>query len=161
MNNALFSSSRDDWETPPDFFRKLDEEFHFDLDPCALPATAKCPRFFTPEDDGLNRPWVEPGGCYILQSAVFTAEQGQSGSRGMDQKSRRGGRKARGGGGAPHSSQNGHRRLSRLHLPPGRNPLCPWPPPLSRGRQRGGGCPVSEYGRHIPRPSLERGIVTW
>ena len=42
MNEALFSSNRDDWETPPDFFAELNEEFHFTLDACALPETAKC-----------------------------------------------------------------------------------------------------------------------
>lgn len=27
---------KDDWETPRDFYEKLDEEFHFDFDPCPL-----------------------------------------------------------------------------------------------------------------------------
>lgn len=55
MNEALFSSSRDDWETPSDFFAELNEEFHFTLDACALPETAKCAAYFTPEDDGLSK----------------------------------------------------------------------------------------------------------
>jgi phage N-6-adenine-methyltransferase len=46
------------WETPPELFRDLDEEFAFDLDPCCVPETAKCPRYFTPEDDGLSRAWA-------------------------------------------------------------------------------------------------------
>ena len=62
MNKALLSTGRDDWETPPEFFEKLDEEFHFTLDACALPETAKCPTYFTPDDDGLARPWNAPGG---------------------------------------------------------------------------------------------------
>lgn len=62
MNKALFSSSRDDWETPPEFFEELNKEFNFDLDPCALPKTAKCERYFTPDDDGLAQTWIAPGG---------------------------------------------------------------------------------------------------
>ena len=49
MDKVIFSSARDDWETPPDFFAELDKEFHFTLDPCAKPETAKCARYYTPE----------------------------------------------------------------------------------------------------------------
>jgi hypothetical protein len=44
------------WETPPELFDRLDHVFRFSLDPCALPGTAKCARFFTPADDGLTLP---------------------------------------------------------------------------------------------------------
>ena len=44
-------------ETPQDFFDFLNGIFRFDLDVCALPENAKCERFYTPEDDGLLRPW--------------------------------------------------------------------------------------------------------
>lgn len=54
---ALFSSSFHEWETPINFFKTLDEEFHFTLDPCCLPATAKCNKFYTPADDGLQHDW--------------------------------------------------------------------------------------------------------
>lgn len=58
MNNALFSTGvKDDWETPPEFFRELDQEFHFTLDPCCQPETAKCSKFFTPAEDGLRQSW--------------------------------------------------------------------------------------------------------
>ena len=112
MNEALFSSSRDDWETPPDFFAALNEEFHFTLDVCALPETAKCADYFTPEDDGLSRPWIAPrGGRGILQPAVFPPHEGQPGTRGMDQESRRGGQAARGRRGYAHSSPDGYARF--------------------------------------------------
>ena len=55
--NALYSSRSDEWETPQDLFDRLDAEFHFDLDVCALPTNAKCSRFFTPDDDGLKQIW--------------------------------------------------------------------------------------------------------
>ncbi len=58
-----FSSNTDLWETPQDFFDRLNDEFGFELDVCALPENAKCPRFFTPEDDGLQQEWK--GICWM------------------------------------------------------------------------------------------------
>lgn len=54
---ALFSGNTDVWATPQDFFDRMNEEFHFDLDVCALPENAKCGRYYTPEEDGLIQPW--------------------------------------------------------------------------------------------------------
>jgi phage N-6-adenine-methyltransferase len=52
-----FSSKSGLWETPPGFFQRLDREFGFTLDACALPANAKCRHFYTPTDDGLAQEW--------------------------------------------------------------------------------------------------------
>ena len=41
LNKALFSSDKEDWATPQDFFDSLNEEFHFNLDPCADPEKCK------------------------------------------------------------------------------------------------------------------------
>lgn len=57
-NNVHFSSDRHDWETPPEVFDPLNEEFGFDLDVCATRDNSKCPSFFSPEDDGLAQSWV-------------------------------------------------------------------------------------------------------
>ena len=57
INKGLFSSNTEMWATPQAFFDELDKEFHFTLDPCALPTNAKCAKFFTPEDDGLAQDW--------------------------------------------------------------------------------------------------------
>ena len=58
MNTDLmFSSKTDMWETPQDFFDKLNDEFHFTLDACATSENAKCARFYTKEQDGLAQPW--------------------------------------------------------------------------------------------------------
>jgi phage N-6-adenine-methyltransferase len=46
-----------EWETPWDFFAKYDAEFGFTIDVCATPDKAKCPRFYTPEQDGLSQDW--------------------------------------------------------------------------------------------------------
>lgn len=55
---ALMSSDFMDWETPPELFDRLSEKYGpFDLDPAAVPETAKCPLYFTPEDDGLKQKW--------------------------------------------------------------------------------------------------------
>lgn len=47
-------SKTEEWETPQDFFDRLNEEFHFDLDVCATPENAKCKRFMTKADDALH-----------------------------------------------------------------------------------------------------------
>lgn len=57
MNDVLFSSKRHDWETPQQFFDKLDREFHFTLDPCCMPETAKCSKYYTPKENGLLQDW--------------------------------------------------------------------------------------------------------
>lgn len=57
MNDVLFSSAKEDWETPIDFFEKLDAEFHFDLDPCADDNNHKCEKYYTKKDNGLTKNW--------------------------------------------------------------------------------------------------------
>lgn len=58
MNKDLhFSSDTPEWETPKEFYDKLDREFHFTLDPCCTELNCKCPDGFTIEQDGLLQPW--------------------------------------------------------------------------------------------------------
>lgn len=52
-----YSSKSDEWETPQDFYDKLNKEFSFTLDPCCRSYNAKCASYFTPEDDGLMKSW--------------------------------------------------------------------------------------------------------
>lgn len=53
-----FSSATDEWATPAAFFDKVAAEFGpFDVDACATPENAKCPRYFTKADDGLAQEW--------------------------------------------------------------------------------------------------------
>lgn len=63
INGGMMSSATDLWETPQEFFDKLDAEFHFELDVCALPENAKCKKYFTPEQDGLLQEWR--GACWM------------------------------------------------------------------------------------------------
>ena len=64
MNTAVhFSSATDLWETPQDFFDKLNAEFHFTTDVCASIENAKCGWFFTKEVNALSQQWA--GVCWM------------------------------------------------------------------------------------------------
>ena len=64
MNTGVIFSSDDmTWETPQNIFNKLDNEFNFTLDVCALAETAKCKKYYTPETDGLKQEWN--GTCWM------------------------------------------------------------------------------------------------
>lgn len=59
MNTDLmFSSKTDDWATPQHLFDELNAEFHFTLDLCASDKNAKCKRYFTKDQNGLNQDWA-------------------------------------------------------------------------------------------------------
>jgi hypothetical protein len=51
-----FHDPRDIAATPQGFFDRLDAEFKFTLDVCALAENAKCKRYFTPEKADLAHP---------------------------------------------------------------------------------------------------------
>ena len=63
LNDSLFSSKDQTWETPQDLFDKLNSVFNFEVDVCAVPETAKCNTYFTPEIDGLKQEWK--GFCWM------------------------------------------------------------------------------------------------
>lgn len=52
-----FESKRQDWETPDEIFKPLDDEFQFILDVCATEENKKCSLFFDEERDGLQQDW--------------------------------------------------------------------------------------------------------
>ena len=56
--NVHFSSASVEWPTPQDFFDRINARFGFDLDVCATPDNAKCSRYFTEADDGLQQDWT-------------------------------------------------------------------------------------------------------
>jgi site-specific DNA-methyltransferase (adenine-specific) len=58
MNNDLhFSSMSNEWETPDVFYNKLNDEFNFTLDPCSSINNHKCEKYYTIEDNGLEKNW--------------------------------------------------------------------------------------------------------
>lgn len=63
ITKGMMSSNTDLWATPQKFFDKLDAIFHFTLDVCATKENAKCPKFYTKEQDGLKQPWR--GTCFM------------------------------------------------------------------------------------------------
>lgn len=56
--SMLFSKESDEWATPGPLFDWLNSSFQFTLDPCATPATAKCTKFYTREENGLQQSWA-------------------------------------------------------------------------------------------------------
>lgn len=64
MNTDLmFSSKKPDWETPKAFFDDLDKEFHFTLDAAASDRNTKCERYYTEQDNALDKEWSESTYC--------------------------------------------------------------------------------------------------
>lgn len=69
MNNELmFSSKSNEWDTPKDFYEKLNEEFNFNLDPCSTHENAKCEKHYTILEDGLKQDW---GGHTVFMNPPY------------------------------------------------------------------------------------------
>ena len=60
---ARFESRSQSWSTPQALFERLDEEFHFTIDLAADSTNAKCPIYYTAEDDALAQEWK--GVCWL------------------------------------------------------------------------------------------------
>ena len=60
FEQTRFTYKEDEWGTPLELFRTLDEEFHFNLDPCGDSSRPlrKDLETWTKEDNGLNRSWA-------------------------------------------------------------------------------------------------------
>ena len=68
MNKVLFSSEKEDWETPEWLFEELDNEFNFTLDPCCSLENRKCKKYYTKEEDGLKQDW---GGNHVFVNPPY------------------------------------------------------------------------------------------
>ena len=55
INNGLFTSNKEDWETPSDFFNELNEKYNFKWDLAASDDNAKCSNYFKQDDNSLER----------------------------------------------------------------------------------------------------------
>ena len=70
----MFSSKKDDWETPQAFFNELNKEFHFTLDPCSTHENAKCEKHYTKAENGLLQSWA---GETVFCNPPYGREQAQ------------------------------------------------------------------------------------
>lgn len=57
VNQGLYTSETDEWETPAEFFRALDAIYKFTLDACATEENHKCAKYYTKKEDGLKQDW--------------------------------------------------------------------------------------------------------
>lgn len=57
MNKVLFSSNKEDWETPQDLFNELNKEFNFTVDVACSEENYKCNRYYTEKENGLKQNW--------------------------------------------------------------------------------------------------------
>lgn len=53
----MYTSKSNEWGTPQNFYDELDKEFRFNLDPCATKENAKCEKYFTITENGLEKNW--------------------------------------------------------------------------------------------------------
>lgn len=63
INKALFSSNKQGWGTPPDLWKELNDEFHFQLDAATNDKNPLgTPYYYTEEMDGLaeENKWLNP-----------------------------------------------------------------------------------------------------
>lgn len=74
MNNIMFSSKTDLWETPQDFFNTYNSIFNFNLDAASNDENAKCKRHFTIKDNGLIQDW---GGFNVWLNPPYGREIGK------------------------------------------------------------------------------------
>ena len=58
VRKVMHSSGNNEWGTPEKIYNPLNEIYKFTLDPCCTPETAKCSKFFTAEDNGLEQSWA-------------------------------------------------------------------------------------------------------
>ena len=63
VEQTWFDRKQTVYETPPEIFGPLNNEFKFTLDVCAIPENAKCNKYFTPNENGLSKKWE--GVCWM------------------------------------------------------------------------------------------------
>lgn len=119
MNPVLFSSEREDWETPNDFFKALDAEFRFTLDAAASRENHKCPKYFTAEENALLQNW---GGRNRLAQPALRAQYRRVGKESLRRIA-----KARNYSCNACPQPNGYCMVPRLHFRKGKNSVCSRP----------------------------------
>ena len=57
INQSLFQSDKQDWQTPPSVFEPLHREFGFTIDAAASSENALLPRYWNEENDAIKQDW--------------------------------------------------------------------------------------------------------
>ena len=57
MEKALFTSNKNNWRTPKEFFKNLNMEFNFNLDACADDNNKLCDEYYSKENSCLEKSW--------------------------------------------------------------------------------------------------------
>ena len=140
----MFSSAKDEWATPQEFFDLLNEAYNFTLNPCALPHNAKCKKYYTPEENGLLQDWEgeivfcnPPYGRAIVDWVRKCSEEAKKPSTTVV---------------GPSSSSYRHTLLPRLHLPQGAGD--PFRPRASAFQRERCGRAVPVHGGNLLGPQL-------
>lgn len=55
--NLMFSSDKNYWETPWELFNNINRKFKCVLDVCSTHVNKKCDKYYTIEDNGLEKSW--------------------------------------------------------------------------------------------------------
>ena len=63
MQKSMFKSEKQTWETPDEFFTRLDKIFSFNLDACADGSNKKCEKYYTETDNSLTKEWFGSVWC--------------------------------------------------------------------------------------------------
>lgn len=62
LNSSLFTSKKEDWETPQKFFDELNKKYQFTYDLASSDENCKVDKHFTKEDDSLVQNWDDLSG---------------------------------------------------------------------------------------------------
>jgi len=63
-NELMFSSEKQDWETPVRIFNELDREFNFHTDIAASKQNSKCANYVDEKTNALKTDWGELGNIF-------------------------------------------------------------------------------------------------
>lgn len=141
---AQFSSQKNDWETPQDFFDYYDSLYHFTLDAASSDENAKCEKHFTIADDGLHNNW---GGVQSMVKPSVWQRDWKMGAESLGRVA-----ETRNHGCLPFTSKNRYRLVSRL-LPEGKDNVHPWSVTVLRSSLE---CAISFNGCCVRRRIVEK-----
>jgi phage N-6-adenine-methyltransferase len=67
MQKSMMTSNRDDWETPKELYKLLNDIFHFGLDAAASDSNHKCNLYLTEQQNALLVDWDE----YMSKNNIY------------------------------------------------------------------------------------------